>query len=566
MKKLSIVFLVLVAVLGFGLNAQAAPVKKVAVLPFGVNAEKDMTFLQQGIYDMLTNRLQTPGSIDIVPKQTVVNAQSGLDVNTMEGRRALAKTVNADYVVGGMLTVLGESVSVDVRVTAADNKISERTFSDMSQDMGAIINKMDGIARNIKNYVNAGAAASTSAGGNIAVDLPQVADTAASQGTAVAGPGSRSKSWTDDVDSRTNPETAFKREMMSGQAYALLSDNEDAAQALLLNYWKGPAITYPMMAIAIGDIDGDGLNETVVAAHDTLYIYRMVDNNFYSVGTIPLEGSAKVIAMDIADINRNGIPEIFLTRLNVTRQGLSSTVLEYNNGKYNVIADKLSYYLRVAHTPTRGPVLLGQKHTLGIPFQRNLTEMIWESGQYIEDSRWRTSWPVNATGATLAEIMGEYWVLGYDDSDYLRVFNDKGSQQWESGGPRGGGSIIYELSKQSSGGINYAFMPTRVQMRNLKGSPNQIVISVNEDSIGRKLANTRNYTEFLLYGYNWDGLDMELIWKTRKTKGFARDFIVGDFDNDGHDEVVIALVQSEGDSPLTAARGAIIAYELPEDK
>lgn len=564
MKKLSIVFLVLAAVLGFGLSVQAAPAKKVAVLPFGVNAEKDMTFLQQGIYDMLTNRLQTPGSVDIVPKQTVLNAEGGLDVNTTEGRRALAKKVNADYVVGGILTVLGNSVSVDVRVTAADSKINDRTFSDMSSDMGAIINKMDGISRNIKNYIGGGGAAAP-AGGDVAVDLPRVAD-ATDGGGADAGPGSRAKSWTDDVDSRANPETAFKREMMSGQAYALLSDNEEAAQALLLNYWKGPATTYPMMAIAIGDIDGDGLNETVVAAHDTLYVYRMVDNNFYTVGTIPLEGSAKVIAMDIADINRNGIAEIFLTRLNVTRQGLSSTVLEFNNGKYNVIADKLSYYLRVAFTPTRGPVLLGQKHKLGVPFQQNLTEMVWEGGQYVEDSRWRTKWPVNAIGSTLAEIMGEYWVLGYDDGDYLRVFNDKGAQQWESGGPRGGGSVIYEMSKQSSGGINYAFMPTRVQMRNLKNSPNQIVISVNEDAIGRRLANTRSFTDFLMYGYTWDGLDMELTWKTRKTKGFARDFIVGDFDNDGQDEIVIALVQSEGDSPLTDARGAIIAYELPEDK
>lgn len=564
MKKLSIVFFVIIALLGFGLSVQAAPAQKVAVLPFSVNAEKDMTFLQQGIYDMLTNRLQTPGSIDIVPKQTVVNAGNGIDVNTTEGRRALANKIKADYVVGGVLTVLGESVSVDVRVTAADSKISERTFSDMSQDMGAIINKMDGIARNIKNYVNAGAASGASTGGNITVDLPQVADAGSDQDGSATGPGSRTKSWTDDVDSRTNPETAFKREMMSGQAYALLSDNEDVAQALLLNYWKGPAVNYSMMAIAIGDIDGDGLNETVVASHDTLYIYRMVDNNFYSVGTIPLEGSAKVISMDIADINRNGAPQIFLTRLNVTRQGLSSTVLQYSNGKYNVIADKLSYYLRVVNTPTRGPILLGQKHILGAPFQRNLTEMSWEGGQYVEDSRWRTSWPVNAIGSTLGEIMGEYWVLGYDDGDFLRVFNDKGAQNWESGGPRGGNSVVYELSK-NSGSINYAFLPSRVQMRNLKNSPNQIVIAVNEDAIGRKLANTRNFTDFMLYGYRWDGLDMELVWKTRKTKGFARDFIVGDFDNDGHDEVVIALVQSEGDSPLTTARGAIIAYELPED-
>lgn len=559
MKKLSIMFLVLLAVASFGFTAQAAAAKKVAVLPFGVNAEKDMTFLQQGVYNMLTSRLQTPGSIDIVSKQTIDAAQGGLDVSTTEGRRALAKKINADYVVGGMLTVLGESVSVDVIVTSASNTTGDRTFSDMSQDMGSIINKMDGIARNIKNYVGGSAAPVAAGGGNVAVDLPPVSDTA-----PATGPGSRQQSWTDNVDSRMNPEEAFKRDVMSGQAYSLLSDNDDVAKALLLNYWKGPMLSYPMMAIAVGDIDGDGYKETVVASQDRLYVYRMVDNKFYTVGDIPLEGNSKVIAMDIADINGNGIPEIFLTRLSVTRQGVASTVIEYNNGKYNVIADKLSYFLRVADTPTRGPILLGQKHKLSTPFQRNLVEMTWQNGQYVEDNTWRTGWPVNAIGSTLAEIMGEYWVIGFDDTDHLRVFNDKGTQQWESGGVRGGSSFFYELGRDA-GALNQIYFPTRVQMRNLRNSPNQLVVPVNEDSIGRRLASTRNYTEVIMYGYTWDGLDMELIWKTRKVKGFARDFIIGDFDNDGQNELVLLLVQTEGDSVLSSPRGAIIAYELPEE-
>lgn len=559
MKKLQITIFALIAVLGCALTVQAAPAKKVAVVPFSVNAEKDMTFLQQGIYDMLANRLQTQGVIDVVSKQSSANVATGVDINSVEGRRRIAGKLDADYVVTGVLTVLGNSISVDVTVTAADAKISDRNFSDMSSDMGSIINKMDSIARNIKNYVSAGTTATASQSGNVNVDLPRVADD---------GPGSRTQSWTDNTgeESRTNPETAFKRDVMSGQTYALLSDNEDAARALLLDFWKGPAITYPMMAIAVGDIDGDGLNETVIAATDTIYVYRMINNNFVNVTSIPLEGSAKVVAMDIADVNRSGIPQIILTRLNVTRQGLSSTVLEYRNGKYEVIADKLSYWMRVAKLPSRGPVLLSQKHKLGSPFQRNLVELTWDGNKYVEeDSRWRTGWPVNSIGSMVGEMQGEYWVVGYDDTDHLRVFNDKGGQIWESGGRRGGTPVIYEMPKRDSGNIDNAYLPARVDMRYMRNSPNQLVVSVNEDAMGRMLANTRGYSDCMIYGYTWNGIDMDLAWKTRKIRGFARDFIVADFDNDGQMELVMLLVQSEGDSILTDPRGFLIAYELPPE-
>ena len=45
--------------------------KRIALLPFKINAEKDMTFLQNGIFDMLTSRLSKEGEVIVISRPAV---------------------------------------------------------------------------------------------------------------------------------------------------------------------------------------------------------------------------------------------------------------------------------------------------------------------------------------------------------------------------------------------------------------------------------------------------------------------------------------------------------------
>ena len=46
----------------------------VAIVPFKVNAEKDMSFLRDGVYDMLSTRLTKEGEVEVLNRQTVEKA------------------------------------------------------------------------------------------------------------------------------------------------------------------------------------------------------------------------------------------------------------------------------------------------------------------------------------------------------------------------------------------------------------------------------------------------------------------------------------------------------------
>ena len=71
------------------------------------------------------------------------------------------------------------------------------------------------------------------------------------------------------------------------------------------------------------------------------------------------------ISVDAADINGNDVPELYVTSLGSGHTIVDSFVLEYSGGAYRTLSDSDNRYYRVADTPDKGKVLLGQRHPYG---------------------------------------------------------------------------------------------------------------------------------------------------------------------------------------------------------
>jgi hypothetical protein len=93
---------------------------------------------------------------------------------------------------------------------------------------------------------------------------------------------------------------------------------------------------------------------------------------------------------------------------------------------------------------------------------------------------------------------------------------------------------------------------------------NEMIVVKNHDVAREHLEQFRKFTNAHFESKTWDGLGMQTRWRTRKISGFIRDYILGDFDNDGKIELVAAVILSEGSVVLiTEPKSTIIAYELP---
>jgi len=543
-------------IVGTGLPAFAKPLQ-VAIVPFKMNAEKDLSYLKDGIVDMLSSRLFWEGKVNIINRQAVEKAAKtvGEPLNETKARK-LGTGLGANYVLFGSLTVFGNSVSIDAKMVDVSNKKQTLTFFNQSQGMDQVIPSINLFASDINEK-----------------EFGRVMETRRS--AQAAGPSS-TKAAQAQPDVRAHPD-----KLLSGG----FSGPETSVQQNTLNpafiatpgapsgpkggreFWKSPNFKFLINGLATGDVDGDGKIETVMARPQSVDIYRMENNRFYKVAEVPENSSGSIIGVDVADINGNGIPEIFVTGLNALKNGVNSFVLEYNGQNYNEIVKDSRYYFRVVDLPERGSILFGQRQPTGSgPFSSAVFEMTWHGSDYEPGNQILPSGRTNLMGFAYGNVLndGQDLALAYDSSDHIRIFNAAGKEEWRGGEPYGG-SMLHLVMPLSSPGDpgDLAYLPMRIYIMDIDGDgKNEVIVANNREVTGRHLERFRNFSNFQLEALSWNGLGLVSAWKTQESSGRISDFAVGDFDNDGQDELIAAVILKEGEIVGTEKKSAVIAYGL----
>ncbi|MDX2451819.1 MAG: hypothetical protein QNK21_04155, partial [Desulfosarcina sp.] len=131
----------------------AAPAR-VAILPFDVNAKNDMTFLQEGILDMLGSRLAWHDKVEVINEKETKAALASVEGFEGQSRALLVGgKLQADYVLFGSLTVFGESVSIDAKMVDVNGQQAPLPFFAQTQGMGEVIPQINQFATNINATV-----------------------------------------------------------------------------------------------------------------------------------------------------------------------------------------------------------------------------------------------------------------------------------------------------------------------------------------------------------------------------------------------------------------------------
>ena len=108
---------------------------------------------------------------------------------------------------------------------------------------------------------------------------------------------------------------------------------------------------------------------------------------------------------------------------------------------------------------------------------------------------------------------------------------------------------------------NHAYYPVRILIDDINKDGKNEVITIKNYRLS-DLLSYRVFTHGEIEVRAWDGVGLAVRWHTRKLSGYLSDFEIGDFDNDGKDELVTALVQKTGSLITTEPKSALIAYEL----
>lgn len=569
MKKIWGLCLCLVSLMLLTASGTMAGEKKtVAVLPFTVHSADNIDYVRQGIWDMLASRIAVSDKIEVAGKDMVLDAlkkQGGKEM-ALADVYGLGKKLNMDYIVWGSITKFGNSFSVDGKlIDIAANTSSVGVFT-QSQGMDDLIPKITDFAQRINAHILGTVPQAFSS--SLAPAAPVVA---APPAPVVQSP-------------REAQIISGMRAGRKGTYTSLINPDfiTGAGPLERKTFWMSDKRPTEYRGMDIGDVNGDGLNETVIIDRNTIYIYQKKDDVFTLLQTIKGNRADNYLSVDVADINSSGVCQIFVT--NLLTDTVSAFVVEYQSGKYVKIAEGLRWFLRVITTSAGTPMLLGQVKGIEKPFDSDIYELRWSGSRYQQGNKQKIPRGLSIYGLTIDNLSagGTDKIIALNQDDYLCIYEQTekplwmlqslgGSDAliWKSEDNFGGSNLYVENVEQSGVESNEknTFINIRILTHDLdKDGKREVVIVKNLSSTARLFQNVRLFTSAEVYNLSWDGLGLLENWRTRKINGYVADYQFKDIDNDGQKEIVLALVLSTG--PSLTGRSVVVAYKMqvPEEK
>jgi TolB-like protein len=561
-KLLGIFFCLSFLMLLTASGSMAGEKKTVAVLPFTVHSAENIEYVRLGIWDMLASRISVSDKIDVASKDTVLEAlkkQGGKEL-ALADVYGLGKGLNMDYVVWGSITKIGNSFSVDGKlVDIAASKASVGVFT-QSQGMDDLIPKITDFAQRINTH------------------LLGTVPPAFSQSVAPAAPVAPAPP---PAAAQTSRESQIISGTKAGKkmTYTALINPDFITGTGPMDrkmFWMSDKRPTEYRGMDIGDVNGDGLNETVLIDAKTVYIYQKKGDAFTLLQTIKGSIADNYIALDVADINQTGIKQIFVT--NLRKDSVDAFVLEYRDNKYVRIADGLRWFLRVITTSAGTPMLLGQVKGVEQPFDSDIYELVWSGGRYQQGKKQRIPRGLSIYGLTIDSLSegGKDKIIALNQDDYLCIYEPTEKPLWQLQTLGGNDNLLWKSSENFGGSNIYVenvarselesyerntFINARILTYDLnKDGKREIVIIKNLSSAARLFRNIKFFTDAEVYNLSWDGLGLLENWRTRKINGYVADYQFKDIDNDGENEIVLALVLSTG--PSLTGRSVVVAYKM----
>jgi TolB-like protein len=545
--------------LSLGITGWAKEKSTVAILPFSVSSAENIDYVQQGIWDMLTSRISVDNKIEAINKDIVLTnlKESAKKELTLADIYGLGKKINVDFIVWGSITKIGNNVSIDGKLVDVNTYKSPVGIFVQSQGLDEIIPKINDFAQRISNHITGNNAA-------LVAGLPAAAP----------------------VQEPSSPQAVREKEIIAGMraskkgtvtAIPLNTDFINSPQSLdKKGFWMSQQFGTTFKGMDMGDVNGDGLNEVVVIDSSNVMIYQKKGATLTLVQQLPGKTYKNYLSVDVADINNNGVKEIIVT--SITRNVLESFVLEWREGKFAEIASNLPWFLRVIRDSTDSNILLGQRMGLDAPFNSPIQEIIWDGKQYQADRKMKIPEGLAVFGLALdtIETRGAEKVIAFNEDDYLVIYNktDKplakihvlgGSKEmtWKSEDQFGGSNNAFSLSVSTSFTEypgRYFVNPRITTFDTNKDGKKELIVVKNISATGRAFKNTTLFNASEIYNLEWDGLGLSENWRTGKINGYVADYQFKDIDNDGQNEVVLALVLSVG--VTFQEKSVIVAYKL----
>lgn len=521
MSKILLLFLLCAQLFVFSAPAEAKGVR-IAVLDWKIYSDADAGNLKENLSLMISKGLGPDKGLIVIDPDTAKNALAGIPISDAENLAAKAKeALNADYVLFGSVSMMGQFVSMDARLLDTRTGDTTPLFS-TAKGKDSATKLADGLSRDVLKKLVAERA-------TIALNGQ------APEKTPVTQPAKQIEK---------NPETTAPMEQPKPLAAMPLTSVNSGKIV-----FRGIDIDGLILGMTAADIDGDGKKELFLLKKRSVIVARFEDGALNVIKEIKSASGADNISICSIDSDSDGSVEVYVSAI---RDGKPhSSAIEFKDNAFNITMDSINWVLRIFNVNSRA-TLAGQgvRETDGffgpIKLLRKQGLKIVPEGDFIKDAPpfgdiYRIE-PVNVKGVATGFLV-------LDQRGYLRLYGREDDGKWGlkwMSADFFGGTLNHAELGDSSAGTAPRLVPIEGRFF---GHANQALIKRNiPGGLGRLAEKPLSFKTGSIISLSWDDTMKAMTKKgsTTDIQGYVSDFFMDDIDNNGKNVLVIAVSEEKG--------------------
>jgi hypothetical protein len=314
--------------------------------------------------------------------------------------------------------------------------------------------------------------------------------------------------------------------------------------------WRSPELAAEVWAVAVGDLDGDGGNETVLLEDGVLNISRFDNGNL-----VPLvqysRAPQRFFSAEVQEAANGGIAHLIVSSLSPA--GIESSIIRYEKRDFKVAHRLPNVILKSIQEPDEGMgrILVGQRTDVKDMFTGEMLRY------EVRDNELVQSGTVALPAGTLllsyaAGKMGK-------NGEFLRVILNQDQRLMAFDAEN---RLLYTTADRIYGLDRSLRIPEGPRGRDIVCPGRILIADTDGDGENELLVIKQTGDTSMINALTWDGEKLVEKWKTIGTRGIISDFTIGDLRNEGTRSLVLSLVAPAPFPGLTRSRSVVYAYDL----
>jgi hypothetical protein len=322
----------------------------------------------------------------------------------------------------------------------------------------------------------------------------------------------------------------------------------------LTELWRAQPVKEEAVGIAIGDVDGDGQKEVVVAYKKHVDVLRWNGKDLDTVASFKSRGYSHWLAVETSNIDHAGRERIFATAFMEGFHQPRVVVIDFVDGQLKEIKH-LEGFVRQISRAQGGSTLIWQGLSMSREFRVNGPfELVvdpnkgYKPGPSLNLKLLRDN---QLFGFTLGDwdADGAEDLAVLQDGERLRLFFK--DAKWSASDIFGSTANDFSFDE---GKVASVF--PRMMTWHPEHGKDWLIVPHNIPELGIRLTYFKLYRKAELYALQWNGLDMAPVWR-QSLSGYLADFAAGDGLRKGSPQLWLALIGPGGKTILSA-------YAIPQ--